>query len=325
MLLKSEKSFLLIISGYFILSVILCRSLGGAEIGNGFCVAKNFQSPKGRFHIDSLRHSETKLAAIGRDQESSLNQTDLHQKRSVFLGLSMSAVIPGSGQFYAQKGQESLIKGVAFFAAEITGFVLYFHYHNKGKSIERKYEKFADNNWDVDKYLTFLESTLQNDPNFEISLGDLGRKGTGINYTLLESAENEWGNNTGASVHHLFKNSHQQYYEMIYKYPEQFALGWSDVVNNPGTYPYTGYNRNNLTPIMIDYREMRIKSNDYLSMARGMTGILMINHLLSLADAAWTINRKNKEEPSRVKLSLRLEQSLYRNELVTMPTLRFTY
>ncbi|MBL7958629.1 hypothetical protein JNL27_00175 [bacterium] len=279
-----------------------------------------------RFHIDSLRRPFYALKKHTDFQESYLSISGSgHQKKSIFLAMSMSAVVPGSGQLYAQKERESLIKGATFLALEITGWVLYFHNQNKGKKFERKYEKFADKNWDVDKYLMFLETSLQNDPNFEIGPGDLGRKDTGINYTLLESAENVWGTKTGVSVHHLYKNSRQQYYEMIYKYPEQFALGWADAMYNPSPDFSTGYTRHNLTPLMIDYRGMRIKSNDYLSTARGMTGMLMINHLLSLTDAAWIVKRKNKEDATKLSLSFRLEQKLSQNELITMPTIRFTY
>ncbi|KAB2881410.1 hypothetical protein F9K33_01325 [bacterium] len=279
-----------------------------------------------RFHIDSLRRPFYALEKHTDFQKSylSISGSD-HQKKSAFFALSMSAILPGTGQLYAQNGRESLIKGASFLALEITGWVLYFHNQNKGKKFEKKYEKFADNHWDVDKYLLFLETSLQNDPNFEISPGDLGRKDSGINFALLESAENEWGTNTGVSVHHLYKNSRQQYYEMIYKYPEQFGLGWSDAINNQNTYPYTGYTRNNLTPLMIDYRGMRIKSNDYLSTARGMTGLIMINHLLSITDAVWTVKRKNREESTKLSLSFRLEQKQHQNELITFSTIRFIY
>lgn len=56
-----------------------------------------------------------------------------------------------------------------------------------------------------------------------------------------------------------------------------------------------------------------------------MTGVIMINHVLSLVDAAWTVKRKNREETAKLSLSLRLEQKQYYSQWMTMPTLRITY
>ncbi len=277
-----------------------------------------------RFHKESL------LKVSGTDEPMLYGHPSDENRRpqkSVWKGMALSLILPGTGEWYAQNGKESLIKGIGFFAAEITGALVYLHYKNKGKRFENKYEKFADRNWDVDKYLAFLETSLVSDPDFEIASGDLGRKSTGINYTLLVQAENEWAENSGVSVHHLFENTRQQYYEMIYKYPEQFALGWADIPSDHTVpYPNTGYTRSNLTSMMADYRNLRFKSNDYLSTARGMTGVIMINHLLSMADAAWTVKKRNSaDDIKKVTLSLRIEQHFHYNTLMTMPTLRLTY
>lgn len=279
----------------------------------------SYAKGKNRFHIDSLRiHTQTSTGSFFLQETISTQTGVTHNQKSVMLGLTMSAIIPGTGQLYANKGNESLIKGVSFLAFEATGLILYVYNQNKGKRIEKKYEKYADQHWDVNKYLDYLEKSL-NLPEAYLGRGDQ------IHKDLLEQAENSWGQLTNVSVHHLYKNTRQQYYEMIYKYPEQFALGWSDAVNDPGTYPFTGYTRNSLTPVMTDYRSMRIKSNNYLSTARGMTGVIMINHVLSLVDAAWTVKRKNREETGKLSLSLRLEQKQYYSQWMTMPTLRITY
>ena len=245
-----------------------------------------------------------------------------NSRKSPWIAASLSAMIPGTGEIYAKNGRESLIKSIGFFTAEVTAWVVYFHYRNKGNRYEKKYEQYADRHWDVDKYLYFLERSLN------LQEGYLGRKDIGIEKERLEVAEDEWGALSGVSVHHLYKNTRQQYYEMIYKYPEQFALGWSDTeydYNNPIPDYQTGYTRNSLTPIMVNYRSMRVKSNDYLSTARGVTGIIMINHLLSMADAAWTVKKKNAREDNKMSLALRLEHKMHFNSMITMPTLRLTY
>ncbi len=303
---------------FLILIPCLClaESLIAGEEGSGSTAPLN-QNIR-RFHPDSLR-SEFRESMF---PESS----SLKPRKSPWLAAVLSGIMPGTGELYAQNGNRSIIKGIGFFAAEATGVFLYFHYKNRGKRLENRYEKFADRNWDVDKYLSFLETSLINDPDFKIEAGDLGRKDTGINYSFLVLAENEWGENSGVSVHHLFENTRQQYYEMIYKYPEQFALGWADIpVDYTAPYPNTGYTRNNLTSMMTDYRGMRVKSNDYLSTARGMTGVIMINHVLSMTDAAWTVKQKNSAEDIKMTLKLRIEHKLYFNTVMTMPTLRLTY
>lgn len=293
------------------------------EDGSNSKVVLSLVHKSNRFYRDSLLIQNSVKPMTGCFQEPLLiNSNKDYKKKSALLAIGMSAIIPGTGQFYAQKGRESLIKGASFLVAEVTGMILYLHNQNRGKKIERRYERFADENWDVDKYLYFLERKLN------LQEGYLGRKAVGIEKAKLEQAEDGWGAISGVSVHHLYKNTRQQYYEMIFKYPEQFALGWFDTFydyDDPLPDYQTGYTRFNLTSSMTRYRSMRVKSNDYLSTARGMTGVLMINHLLGIADAAWTVKRKNKEELNKISMSLRLEQKLFYNQLITMPTLRFMY
>ena len=275
------------------------------------------------FHISRLTNVSADPGRYSVIQESIAAVNDrVVSKKSALTAMGMSAIVPGSGQLYAQKGNESLLKGAVFLTAEATGVILYLYNRNKGKKIERKYERYADRNWDVDKYLYFLEKSLN------LQEGYLGRKSVGVEKDRVTQAEYEWGAVSGVSVHHLYKNTRQQYYEMIYKYPEQFALGWFDTFydyDNPLPQYQTGYTYMTLTPMMTDYRSMRTKSNDYLSSARGMIGVLMINHVLSLADAAWTVKRKNKEEAGRLSLGFRLDQNISHNRLITMPSLRLTY
>jgi hypothetical protein len=239
-------------------------------------------------------------------------------RKSAPLAAAFSFLIPGTGQLYADKGKESLIKGISFLAVEATSWILYFNYHSRGKSKERQFEGYADQNWNVDKYLSFLETSLK------LSPGELGRKAANtIDYNGLINAEDQWGVISGVSVHHLYANGQQQYYEEIYKYPEQFALGWSDAVD-PMLYPQTGYTHNSLTPTMMAYRAMRNDSNRLLGNARAMTGVMLINRVLSLGDAVWTVKRKNKES-QQLKMGVRVEPQSFRQQLMMLPTLRITY
>ncbi len=232
-----------------------------------------------------------------------------------------SLLLPGTGQLYAQKGNESPIKGAGFLAVEAVSWTLYFHYKSKGKKYENKFEKYANEHWDIDKYLAFLEDQLG------LAAFELGRKSNNnINKDLLREKESDWGRKTGVSTHHLFGSGMQQYYEMIYKYPEQFALGWSDAsVPGPaaGESP-TGYTYKTLTPNMIKYRGMRNTSNRYFRYSRNLTGVIMVNHFLSAIDAAWTVKRKNRES-ARIEAGLRVDPCMVNDKMVFMPKILMSF
>lgn len=248
------------------------------------------------------------------------------KKKSVPKALLMSLALPGTGELYAQKGRESLIKGIGFLALEAVGWGLYFHYRSEGKRIENKFEKYANEQWDIDKYLAFIESQIG------LPDGDLGRKSTGIDKTKLYSAESQWGTLTGVSTHHLFASGMQQYYEMIYKYPEQFARGWSDAIppyplpTDPGlpNFSPTGYNYKTLTPNMKYYRGLRNESNRYFSNSRKLTGMFLANRFLSALDAVWTVKRKNKEI-DRIETGLRVEPIMSGTKMVYASAIHFKF
>jgi len=240
--------------------------------------------------------------------------------KSVPTAMGLSLVLPGAGQLYAQKGNESLIKGAAFMALEATNWILYFHYRNKGKDIEKKYEAYADANWEVNNYLRFLE-TVTSRPS-----GDLGQ-GTfvndelvGVDFQKLYDAETDFGGS-----HKLPHTRTQQYYEMIYKYPRQFGQGWSDAdptLIDP-LQPSSGYDPL-LTQNMIYYRSLRNRSNANLASARMMTSLMVVNRFLSTIDAAWTVKRKNRDA-TRVGMAFRFENRFMNGRFIIMPTLNFSF
>lgn len=249
----------------------------------------------------------------------------LTNPKSIKTAVGLSLLFPGAGEIYANNGRESLIKGAAFAAVEITGWLLYFHYKNKGNSFEKKYKRYADNNWDINGYLDFLETTLSN-----YDAGELGRwngqyvdgKFDGIDLDKLVAAENEWYKLTGGA-HSIPHSKTQQYYEMIYKYPVQFAQGWSDADPNAVTGGLSGYDYTNLTPNMLYYRGLRNNSNSNLRNATTMTSLLLANRFLSMIDAAWTVKRKNSN--SKIEMGFRIRNDWMDERWVMMPTVQFTF
>ena len=84
---------------------------------------------------------------------------------------------------------------------------------------------------------------------------------------------------------------------MIYKYLTQFGNAWDDADFTTGYYG----NSNNLTPQMFTYRDMRNQTNDYFDNATAAINVILINHLLSALEAAWSARVYNKD--LEVKLS----------------------
>ena len=84
---------------------------------------------------------------------------------------------------------------------------------------------------------------------------------------------------------------------MIYKYLTQFGNAWDDADF------YSAYygNSNNLTPQMFTYRDMRNQTNEYFDNATAAINVILINHLLSALEAAWSARVYNKD--LEVKLS----------------------
>lgn len=261
--------------------------------------------------------------SVSFEREALLNNDSGVVRKSVAKGIGFSLLVPGAGQLYANKGRESLLKGIGFLGMEVTTWILYFTYKSKGQSKERQFKKYAEANWDIDKYLRYLEEETSLDHG-ELGYRDLQYKSyrnPGIDFEKLIQAENEL---EGVATHHLFGSGEQQYYEMIYKYPEQFALGWSDA-EQPGPVPSspTGYDFAHLSPRMVTYRAMRNLSNDYLSNARTMTGIMIVNRVLSGIDAGWTVRRRNRMEPLR--LSIRLKNEWFRDHFVALPAILLSF
>ncbi len=90
----------------------------------------------------------------------------------------------------------------------------------------------------------------------------------------------------------------QQYYELIGKY-QNFQAGWTNLAHvptkSPGPYNYETYR----DPVFVNYAVERQKANDYYDYAKTGIIVVVLNHILSAGDAAWTVamfNQKVKVE-----------------------------
>lgn len=214
------------------------------------------------------------------------------KEKSPILGAIMSGIIPGSGEIYAQ----SYIKGAIFAVAEVGLWLLKINFDKKGDDQTIKFQNYADAHWDIYKYAAWLKA--ENFP------GAQNINETEPDREILRQQVNEVERVNFS--HTLPEFGAQQYYEVIGKYNSFFA-GWSFI-------PSSSITRNNwfdYESVDVDnYMSERQQANNYYDNASlAVTGVI-INHLLSAADAAWTVSMFNND----IKVNTGMEfKSLYSN------------
>jgi len=92
-----------------------------------------------------------------------------------------------------------------------------------------------------------------------------------------------YNSETDPSTHELPDTKTQQYYEMIGKY-DQFAKGWDTWETE----------RVVLSSNRKKYEDMEHAMNQEYKKASTFAALILVNHLFSAADAAWTIHRYNR-------------------------------
>ncbi len=207
--------------------------------------------------------------------------------KSPYLAAAFSAVLPGAGEFYS----ESYWKSAIFVAAEATIWTLDIIYNGKGDTQTDFYKNYANGHWSAVRYAEWINANLQYlnanldkatytiPINSNISLPPWER----IDWNALGRVEREIG---GGFSHSLAPYGDQQYYEMIGKYM-QFIHGWDQSDFNVSTY------LDQLTPQMTWYAGERGKANDFYNIASTAATILVLNHVLSAFDAAWSAHSYN--------------------------------
>ncbi len=226
-------------------------------------------------------------------------------EKSPVLGALMSAVLPGAGEFYAQ----SYIKSAIFLALEIGLWTMYGINQSNGNSTTEEYQNIANQNWDIYKYAAWLKNQ-----NFQ------GAQGIDLNVdkeTLRRQVNVVEQQNFS---HSLPEFGAQQYYEVIGKY-QSFIAGWSysdtNVVNSSNYLTYR--------PSQVDdYMGIRQDANDYYDMASLSTNLVIVNHILSAADAAWSVTMFNKDLKVHTSLEMRSLYSTKEGRRINVPFAKFT-
>tara|TARA_B100000029_G_scaffold515208_1_gene621120 strand:- start:14567 stop:15454 length:888 start_codon:yes stop_codon:yes gene_type:complete len=236
--------------------------------------------------------------------QSNIDSISTSKESSIYpaRGLALSLVIPGMGQWYA--GAKA--KAFFFFGLEVAGWMSFRSFSNKGEKIEREYEKFADENWDL--YEWWLRT-----PWLTSSYGDVVCKGThhlnlflpGQTTTISsDSLCGEWIEGVEVVKDHEF-------YENVGKY-DQFVAGWSDLFLIEGENGWWEKEKSVgdsteiivMTDLKRDYINQRAKANNAFRMGTFTVTALMFNHLISAFDAFIETRRRKISSESQTNIGL---------------------
>jgi len=189
-------------------------------------------------------------------------------KRALFF----SAMIPGAGELYTK----SYLKAGAFFLAEVAAWTIYGSYTKKGQNQEKKYQQYADAHWNPEIWQQWKQ-------NYTNPLDD----------AHASTMEKYLSGDKSATTK-------QQYYEMIGKYPA-FYVGWDFARYYENQSFFNTITMDSIetiqqnSPDIGKYMDMRDKSNQLFRVARTATNYVIVNHILSAIDAAWTAKRHNNK------------------------------
>jgi hypothetical protein len=245
--------------------------------------------------VDFFGSSEQTLPLSSGDR-SSLNYLQMQQsndnEKSPWLAGLLSLAVPGAGEVYS----ESYVKGAIFFGVEIGSWITTLIYNKKGNDQTAKFENYANEHYSVVRYAQWVIGNFGIDTNtykiFRSTPVNCGPPFPCINWNELNQAEQTIGDFT----HQLPYYAQQQYYELIGKY-KQFSKGWDSQIGDD-----TNFKEGN--PQFYMYGEMFNKADKYYKVADAFISVIVVNHILSALDAAWTATKYNKSLHASVRMQM---------------------
>ena len=232
----------------------------------------------GSLNLDS-KISFDKSEKFSKDNIKNINENI----KSPLLAGALSFVVPGAGEFYS----ESYIKSAVFVAIEATAITIGLIYDKKGNDQTDFFQNYANQHWSVERYAKW---TVKNASSINNEITDVTQykvfysNGT-VNWQELNRLENAIGKYYS---HRLPYYGEQQYYELIGKYP-QFNVGWDDFGDENTPFVYG----DPLTEKFHYYSEERGKANDFYNIASKAVIVVVVNHIISALDAAWSAHGYN--------------------------------
>jgi hypothetical protein len=286
-------------------TILVCihTAPGGEGVRESLCKGSNVTTRRaftGSLATDFFSTATLQLSSSSAVFQESNNVED---RKSPVLAAVLSAAVPGAGEFYSQ----SYIKSGAFLAAEVISWVVNVSYNRKGDRATADFQNYADANWSVVKYATFAQALAPAGGNYAWKVP--GREDRPpweqVNWAELNRMERDIG---GFFSHSLPLHGDQQYFELIGKYP-QYNPGWDD-----GKGPIS---ETNISPHFKSYSSMRGNANDLYSKASTAVVVVVANHILSAADAAWSATRYNNVHTA---LEMKMQRTPLGFELVPTAT-----
>ena len=254
---------------------------------------------------NSLIENNSRFEFFKNFQPQAQNSPPQNGAKSVPKALLFSAVVPGSGQIYSR----SYLKGLAFLVIEAAALTGHFRFNNEGNRLEDQFEADANALWHENAYWNWMEEICGGSCN---NMDDL-RSFERANFS-----------------HFLPEEKNQPYYENIGKY-NQFIIGWQEfreeilpeeIGEEPFTYAHyqsgelNGKDLRTISPQRTSYTELQDDSDRNFKRATTLASLLLLNHVVSALDAAWTTKRFNR----RVQAGLSVRQQIYQTEII--PVLR---
>jgi hypothetical protein len=231
-------------------------------------------------------------------------QTPKKKKKSVGLGVLLSALLPGAGEFYG----ESYLKAGIFFGVELLAWGTYIYFTKKGDNRTEDYQAYADQYWDYRVYAQWLR-----DEQFDFADNIEPNAPREVLWEQIRECERH------NFSHTIPDYQSQQYYELIGKY-QNFQAGWTNLAHRPtrlqGPYWFETYK----DPVFTNYAISRQDANDMYEYAKIGPVTAIVNHILSAADAAWTISTYNSKIKVETGFRMDNRRSPYTYKIEQIPT-----
>ena len=221
-------------------------------------------------------------------------RTQARKSKSSKRAFLLSALVPGLGEWYAGSKKRGLI----FFGAEAALVGMWVAWTGKGNDLEEEFRAVADEHWDPEEYIAWRTSTISNNSSITHALPcssevhgyivEARREGklqAGEKLSALDRSE-VFGGCAPSQI--------QQYYELLGKY-DQFVAGWKEdlkrvrsdgSIGNSVEWTEVDSVENFHSERRLRYEDQRDESNRFLKRASTISGVILINHVISAIDAA---------------------------------------